>query len=189
VTLELDDAVAAGQLAKQIASGTADLRDGLTAAGLLDPDLPALAAVEVGYEIGYAGLARAVEVLDAAGDEPRLAAALAGAGQALLDVGMAYAREREVFGRAVSRFQVQRHAFALATGRVEAARELARRVASAGPAASAAERANAVPAAADAAWLAAETALQVHGGYGYTDEYPVSTMWREVVAVRSHLGV
>ena len=154
-------------------------------AGLLAADVPPDVEIEVAYETARSlGLSAAVEVLGLVDPSPRLAAALCGIGQACLDVGVAYAKDRVVFGKPLSRNAVQRNLFARATAEVEAAWALVRRaVASGDPL-----ELSALPAvAAEAAWLAADTALQVHGGYGYTDEYPISRMWTEVVAARAAL--
>ncbi len=157
-------------------------------AGLRDPDLPPAVHVEVAIELGRAGLRAAVEVHGAdpmGAPDLRLAASLCGAGDALVACGIAYGKDRVVFGRALAKMPVQRNLFARATAAVDAATALCRRAAAVGDPL---DVASALPVAADAAWLAAETALQVHGGNGYSDEYPVSRMWREVVAVRAALG-
>ncbi len=154
-------------------------------AGLLDADLPAAVRVEVARELGRAGLTAALTIV---GEERLLrAAALTGAGDALLDAGMEYARGRSVFGKPLAAFPLQRWFFAGAAARLAAAEALVRRVAAAADAGTpdATDASAALPAASAAAWEAAETALQVHGGYGYTDEYPVSRMWREVAAARA----
>jgi alkylation response protein AidB-like acyl-CoA dehydrogenase len=156
------------------------------AAGLLDPALPALVAVEAAREAGRASCAFGLALF---GPTPLLVAAvLGGAGETLVAVGTAYARDRVVFGRPLAKMPVQRHAFASCAAAVEASVALVRRVAAssdAGCAVSALDQAALVPYALDAAWAAAEAALQVHGGYGYSDEQPVSRMWREVVAARA----
>jgi alkylation response protein AidB-like acyl-CoA dehydrogenase len=133
-------------------------------------------------ELGRGSLADTVALLDE-GDDLGRAALLCGAGFALLDLGIAYAKERHVFGKPLIGFQVQRHAFALVSAKVEAATALVRRVAAAEKP-DALDTASVLPVASDAAWASAEQALQIHGGNGYSDEYPVSRMWREVVAVR-----
>jgi alkylation response protein AidB-like acyl-CoA dehydrogenase len=156
------------------------------AAGLLDPSLPRAAAAEAAREAGRASCAFGLAVF---GPAPLLVAAvLGGAGEALVDVGTAYARDRVVFGRPLATMPVQRYAFASCAAAVEAAVALVRRVAAALDTASpvsSLDQAALVPYALDAAWAAAEAALQVHGGYGYSDEQPVSRMWREVVAARA----
>lgn len=154
------------------------------AAGLIDDGLPGDVAVEVALALGRSGLSVALLILgldpSREGNGLRLAAVLAGAGDALVGVGLEYARDRVVFGRPLTKMPLQRNLFAAAAARVDAATALVRRAA---VDADDLEVACAVSVAADAAWLAAETALQVHGGYGYTDDYPVARMWREVVAV------
>ena len=203
----MSDARDAGALARDIAArevapfvaawGAPDapgpppgVRAPFAAAGLLDADLPADVAVEVAWQLGRTGLRAAVQVLsvDPADADPgdlRLAGALSGAADALVEIGLEYARGRVVFGRELSRFPVQRSLFAAAAARSAAAIALCRRAASG---ADPLDVAAALPVASDAAWVAAETALQVHGGYGYTDDYPVSRMWREVLAVRARTG-
>jgi alkylation response protein AidB-like acyl-CoA dehydrogenase len=163
-------------------SGVAEapLRD----AGLLDEDLDNGVRLAVSRELGRADLSAAEPLLG--GDPLLVAGALCGAAAAALDLGMAYAGQRVVFGKPLSRMQVQRHAFALAVAEVTAADALLRRVAqSAVPDELEAEAC--LPVAKRAAWLAVETALQVHGGYGYTDDYPVSAIWRAVVSLRARV--
>jgi hypothetical protein len=191
------DAAAAARLARQIVARTPDLagspggRAAFEAAGLLDPSLPRAVAAEAAREAGYGGCAFGLAVY---GPSPLLAAAvLTGAGEALVSVGTSYARDRVVFGRPLATMAVQRYAFASVAAGVEASAALVRRVASrldsgrldGGRPPAALDEASLVPAALDAAWAAAEAALQVHGGYGYSDEYPVSRMWREVAAARA----
>ncbi|HEX8004395.1 MAG TPA: acyl-CoA dehydrogenase family protein [Mycobacteriales bacterium] len=176
-----EDARAAADLARSVVAGGASL----ASVGLLDESLPWAVRVEVAREAGRGSCASG---LAAFGAEPVLAAAvLCGAGEAAAETGMAYARERVVFGRPLARMPVQRHAFATVAAQVEAATALVRRVAAFRDGflpVAAVEEAAVLPYALDAAWAAVEAALQVHGGYGYTDEYPVSRMWTEVAAAR-----
>jgi alkylation response protein AidB-like acyl-CoA dehydrogenase len=181
--------IVAREIAPSVATWDGDVPpaagDALRTAGLLDDALPWGVRVEVLRETGRAGCAAGLALSGAA---PLLVAAvLGGAGEALAETGMAYARERVVFGRPLARMPVQRYAFASVAAAVEASVALVRRVAAARDAGGAAEldEAAVLPVALDAAWAAAEAALQVHGGYGYSDEYPVSRMWREVVAARA----
>jgi alkylation response protein AidB-like acyl-CoA dehydrogenase len=145
--------------------------------------------VDVAVALGRWSLPGAVEVLalevDRIPGPPLLAAAFVGGGQACLSLGSSYARERVAFGRPLGSMPVQRQAFAAASTALAAALMLAQRAfASTG---TDGERVACVPVAADAAWQAADTALQVHGGYGYSAEYEISARWQEVVAVRSRL--
>ena len=176
------DALEAARLARTILDRSGPDAAALESAGLLDPALPDAVRVEVLRECGRAGCAFG---LGLAADDLGRAAVLGGAGEALAETGMAYARERVVFGKPLAKMPVQRYAFASVAASVEAAVALVRRVASSAGTALDAE--SALPCALDAAWAAAEAALQVHGGYGYSDEYPVSRMWQEVVAARAAL--
>lgn len=159
-----------------LAAGRGDA--GLRAAGLLAPDLPYQVMLTVAEECGRTGL------LDVCGGPLAQAAALAGIGERLMDLGVGYATQRRVFGRPLAEFQVQRHAFALASARLAASRALTWRAAQY---AEPLDLATAAPVAADAAWLAAETALQVHGGNGYSDEYEVSRRWTQVARARASI--
>lgn len=105
-----------------------------------------------------------------------LAAIACGVGEAALSAATAYANEREQFGRPIARFQAIQWKLADAGTELEAASLLARRAAWAlehgaddGPGAAA----RAKRAATAAAERACSDALQIHGGYGYTREFPV----------------
>jgi alkylation response protein AidB-like acyl-CoA dehydrogenase len=184
-----EDARAAAALARSVCARGGDLGALLATAGLLDPTLPWVVRVEAAREAGYgAGRGACAAALASYGPEPLLVAAvLAGAGEAAAETGMAYAGQRVVFGRPLARMPVQRYAFASVAAAVESAAALVRRVAAARDRSGAAaldERA-VLPYALDTAWAAAEAALQVHGGYGYSDEYPISVLWTEVAAARA----
>lgn len=92
-----------------------------------------------------------------------------------------YAGTREVFGRPVLKFQVNRHALAQALTRLTAARRLVHDAAyrlaqreDAGRVIAAARRF-----AGEAASAVTDTCLQLHGGYGYSLEYDVQRSWRD----------
>ena len=176
------DAAAAAALARSILTRSGPDADALGAAGLLDGALPDEVRVEVLRECGRAGCAFGLG-LGLAADPLGWAAVLAGAGETVAETGMAYARDRVVFGKPLAKMPVQRYAFASVAASVEAAVALVRRVAAG--AGSDLDADAVLPFALDAAWAAAEAALQVHGGYGYSDEYPVSRMWSEIAAART----
>lgn len=105
----------------------------------------------------------------------RAAAAIAGA-EIELARARGYGEQREAFGRAVGRFQVNRHRLAGLGARLTAARELVRdAVLLADPA----RRHAAVLAAARHAPRAVDGCLQLHGGAGYAEELPVARAWRD----------
>ncbi len=120
------------------------------------------------------------------------AAQLLGAGQALLDASVAHARTRLQFGQPVGSFQAVKHQLADVLIRLEFARPLlfAAAVATRQPGRAAAGRdvSAAKVVCADAAYLAARVALQVHGALGYTAEHDAGLLLAKVRALRSAWG-
>lgn len=140
-------------------------------------------AVEVAVALGRWSVIGACDLLAldvaAVPADPLVAAVLIGAGQACVDLGVAYAKQREAFGKPLAKQPVQRQSFADVSTALAAGLSLVRRARAAHG--TALENLSCVPVAADAAWAAAEAALQVHGGYGYSDEYEVSGRWQELL--------
>ncbi|HVU73511.1 MAG TPA: acyl-CoA dehydrogenase family protein [Mycobacteriales bacterium] len=173
-----------------VARIVADHPDGaaahLRAAGVADA-VTTEEAVDVAVALGRWSASGALELLalDArtVPADPLVAAVLVGAGEACVRLGVAYARQREAFGRPLSKQPVQRQAFADVSTALAAAIALVRRART--PHGTALEAMSCVPVAADAAWAAAEAALQVHGGYGYSDDYEVSGRWQELLELTS----
>ncbi|MDH5173550.1 MAG: acyl-CoA/acyl-ACP dehydrogenase, partial [Gammaproteobacteria bacterium] len=92
-----------------------------------------------------------------------------------------YAREREVFGRPIGANQGVQFPIARAHIQAEAAALMVRQAAQlydAGqPAGAEANMAKLL--ASEAAWAAADTCIQTHGGYGFTTDYDVERKFRE----------
>jgi alkylation response protein AidB-like acyl-CoA dehydrogenase len=104
-----------------------------------------------------------------------------GAAQSALDLSIEYAKTRKQFGKVIGSFQlVQKHIVDM-TIRVEAARALGYRAAAAlnqgRPARL--ECALAKLYATEAAFEVANMALQVHGGLGYSVDYPIERIFRD----------
>ena len=119
------------------------------------------------------------------------AAQLIGAGQALLDAAVDYAKQRTQFGRVIGSYQAIKHKLA----DVHIALELARPLvygAALSLADSSADTARDVSAAkasaSDAALLAARSALQTHGAIGFTAEHDLSLWLLRVQALRPAWG-
>jgi short-chain 2-methylacyl-CoA dehydrogenase len=110
-----------------------------------------------------------------------IAAISVGLAQACLDASLRYAREREAFGRPIGSFEAI--AFKLADMRVaiESARLLTWKAAWTKDEGReyAAAAAEAKLQASDVANVCAREAIQIHGGYGYTEEFPVSRYYRD----------
>ncbi len=126
-----------------------------------------------------AGLRQFLTVLD--GGRIGVAAMGVGLAQGALDQALAYARERHAFGQAISRFQTIAAKLADMSTEIEAARLLVYRAAC--------EKdlgrkftltaAQAKLKTGRLAVRCAEEALQIHGGYGFMEEYPIARFYRD----------
>ena len=110
-----------------------------------------------------------------------LAAGCVGIAQGCLDACLAYAKERRQFGRSIASFQLVQELLAEIAVETEAARLLTWRAALAadGGRRHTLESSIAKYYASEAAVRAANAAVQIHGGYGYVDEYPVGKYLRD----------
>ncbi|SEO20853.1 acyl-CoA dehydrogenase [Halorientalis persicus] len=118
-----------------------------------------------------------------------IAAECVGLGEAALEAGVDYAAEREVFGRSIGKNQAIQHPLAEAYARVQAAKQTTYSAATAserdGDAKAVGARANVSKyLAADAAFEAADAAVQAHGGFGVAREYDVERYFREARLTR-----
>ncbi|MHB2024198.1 MAG: acyl-CoA dehydrogenase family protein [Mycobacteriales bacterium] len=164
-----------GFAAKQI-KGKLGLRSCDTAEITLD-------GVRVGTDALLGGEGDGIKVALSALDDGRisLAASCTGLAQAALDEMTRYARAREQFGRPIAGFQLVQELIADTAVEVEAARMLTWRAADAKArglsytvAASMAKYY-----ASEASVRASNAAVQVHGGYGYIDEFVVGKLLRD----------
>ncbi|MBW1690250.1 MAG: acyl-CoA dehydrogenase [Deltaproteobacteria bacterium] len=116
-------------------------------------------------------------------DEGRIgiASMSVGIAQACLDAAMSYSKEREQFGAPLSKFQGIRWMIADMAVQTEAARLLTFNVAAMKDRGErfTAEASMAKLFASESANRCAYTALQIHGGYGYSTEYPVERYYRD----------
>jgi acyl-CoA dehydrogenase len=104
-----------------------------------------------------------------------------GVGRAALRRAVAYAKERVVFGRPIGQNQAVAFPLAEIHARLRAAEMMIRRAAwMLDRRMPCGEEANlAKYLAAEAGFAAADHAVQVHGGFGYAEEYHVARYWRE----------
>ncbi|OBF16492.1 acyl-CoA dehydrogenase family protein [Mycobacterium sp. ACS4331] len=120
-----------------------------------------------------------------------VAAQLVGAGQALLDASVEYAKQRTQFGRVIGSYQAIKHKLADVHIALELARPLVYGAALslAGRTPDTARDVSAAKvAAADAGLLAARSALQTHGAIGFTQEHDLGLLLLRVQALRSAWG-
>ncbi len=126
-----------------------------------------------------AGLKQFLHVLDIG----RIGVAAMGVGlaQGALDEALAYARERRAFGQPISRFQTIQAKLADMATEIEAARLLVYKAALLKDAGRSftLTAAQAKLKTGRLAVRCAEEAVQIHGGYGYIEEYPVCRFYRD----------
>ncbi|MER5708072.1 acyl-CoA dehydrogenase family protein [Streptomyces sp. NPDC002122] len=119
-----------------------------------------------------------------------VAAGCVGIAQAALDAAVRYAGEREQFGKPIASYQLVQELITDIAVDVDAARLLTWRVADlidrGQDFATAASKAKLF--ASEAAVRAANNALQVFGGYGYIDEYPVGKLLRDARVMTLYEG-
>jgi alkylation response protein AidB-like acyl-CoA dehydrogenase len=110
-----------------------------------------------------------------------LAAGSVGIAQGALEASVSYSQERTQFSRPIARFQLVQELIADMAVETEAARLLTWKVAALADAGRphTLESSVAKYYASEAAVRAANAAVQVHGGYGYVDEYPVGKYLRD----------
>ncbi len=144
------------------------------------------------YETSAAGPPRAADVARAYEfGVLATAAQLIGAGQAMLDASVEYAKQRTQFGRVIGGYQAIKHKLADVHIAVDLARPLLYGAAlslAEGSVDTARDVSAAKAAASDAALLAARTALQTHGAIGYTAEHDLSQWLLRVQALRCAWG-
>jgi butyryl-CoA dehydrogenase len=105
-----------------------------------------------------------------------------GLAQAILDVSLTYSKEREQFGRPIGKFQAIRFKLADMLMEIELARLMVYKAALQKDQAEDyfATSTFAKIFASETAKRCADRGVQIHGGYGLMDEYPISRYWREV---------
>jgi alkylation response protein AidB-like acyl-CoA dehydrogenase len=189
--------------------------DGITAF-LVPTDTPGFTATEIHGKLGLRGQATAelsydaVRVPDAArlgrvgkglgialGALSRgrvsVAAGAVGLAQAALDAAIGYAGEREQFGRPIGSFQLVQELLADSAVEVRASRLLTRSVArmadlGISPKEYATDASMAKYHASETAVRVSNNCLQVFGGYGYIDEYPVGKYLRDARVLTLYEG-
>jgi len=126
------------------------------------------------------GFRQFMQILDAG--RVAIAALSVGLAQACLDEALAYAKERVQFGKPISKFQAIQFKLADMDTEIELARLMYYKAAwlhmEGRPYTREASIAKLF--ASETAKRAADQAVQIHGGYGFMDEYPVSRYWRSV---------
>lgn len=134
------------------------------------------------------GFGIAMKTLD--GGRIGIAAQALGIAQGAMDETVKYTKERKQFGRSIAKFQNTQFQLADMETKVQASRLFVRKAAY--------KKDQGIPYSVDAAMaklFASETAMEVttkaiqfHGGYGYTREYPVERMFRDAKITEIYEG-
>ncbi|MEV6323992.1 acyl-CoA dehydrogenase family protein [Nocardia sp. NPDC051787] len=165
--------------------GKLGLRGQATAELVLDgvrvPDSARLHAEGKGFTVAMAALAKG---------RMSVAAGCVGLAKACLDAAVGYATEREQFGKPIAGHQLVQELLADIALDVDAARLLVWRVADLIDRGKefAVESSKAKLFASEAAVRAADRAVQVFGGYGYIDEFPVGKYLRDAKVMTLYEG-
>jgi butyryl-CoA dehydrogenase len=134
------------------------------------------------------GFKIAMQTLD--GGRIGVSAQALGIAQAALDAAVAYAKERVQFGKPIANLQAIQWMIADMAMEVDAARLLVYRAASCvdNGRPYSTEGAMAKLFASEAATRVAGKAIQIHGGYGYTESYPVERNYRDAKITELYEG-
>jgi len=150
--------------------------------GVRVPDANRIGDVGQGFELAMRTLDRS---------RPGIAAQAVGIAQGALEVAAAYARDRKQFGRPIAEFQMVGAMLADMDAQTEAARQLLYKACTeieAGAPDAGRWSAMCKLVAGDTAMRVTTDAVQVLGGYGYIDEFPVERMMRDAKITQLYEG-
>ncbi len=125
------------------------------------------------------GFTQAMQVLD--GGRISIAALSVGIAQGAYEAAVSYAKEREQFGRPIAKFQAIQFKLADMATEIEAARLLTMQAAFLKDNGKKVTKQSAMAKlfASEVAVRVSEESVQIHGGYGYTKDYPAEKYWRD----------
>ncbi|MBF0393179.1 MAG: acyl-CoA dehydrogenase family protein [Alphaproteobacteria bacterium] len=149
--------------------------------GLRIPAELRLGAEGDGYRIALANLE---------GGRIGIASQSVGMARSALEAAIAYAKERRTFGRAIAEHQAVAFRLADMATRIEAARQLVLNAATLRDAGRPClkEASMAKLFASEMAERVCSDAIQIHGGYGYLEDFPVERIWRDVRVCQIYEG-
>jgi alkylation response protein AidB-like acyl-CoA dehydrogenase len=126
------------------------------------------------------GWVDSMKILD--GGRIGIAALSVGLARGAFEASLAYARQRRQFGRPIAEFEAIQFYLADMATEIDAARLLTERAAAARDAGQVVTRlsAQAKLFASEVAVRATDRAVQIHGGYGFTKDFPVEKYYRDV---------
>jgi alkylation response protein AidB-like acyl-CoA dehydrogenase len=125
------------------------------------------------------GFLQAMQVLD--GGRISIAALSVGIAQGAYEAAVKYAKERQQFGKPISEFQAIQFKLADMATQIECSRLLTLQAAALKDAGKSVTQKSAMAKlyASEVAVRVSEESIQIHGGYGYTKDYPAEKYWRD----------
>lgn len=125
------------------------------------------------------GFLQAMKILD--GGRISIAAVSLGIAQGAYEAAVKYAKERQQFGKPIADFQAIQFKLADMATRIECSRLLMYQAAAAKDAGKPVTQKSAMAKlyASETAVYVSEESIQIHGGYGYTKDYPAEKYWRD----------
>ncbi len=125
------------------------------------------------------GFLQSMQILD--GGRISIAALSVGIAQGAFEAAVKYAKERQQFGKPIAEFQAIQFKLADMATQIEAARLLTLQAAFLKDAGKKVTKQSAMAKlfASETAVKVAEESIQIHGGYGYTKDYPAEKYWRD----------
>ncbi|MDQ3712942.1 MAG: acyl-CoA dehydrogenase family protein [Acidobacteriota bacterium] len=125
------------------------------------------------------GFLQCMQILD--GGRISIAALSVGIAQGAFEAAVRYSKERQQFGQPISEFQAIQFKLADMATQIEAARLLTMQAALMKDAGKKLTKQSAMAKlyASEVAVRVAEESIQIHGGYGYTKDYPAEKYWRD----------
>ncbi len=125
------------------------------------------------------GFLQCMQILD--GGRISIAALSVGIAQGAFEAAVRYSKERQQFGKPISEFQAIQFKLADMATQIEAARLLTMQAALMKDAGKKLTKQSAMAKlyASEVAVRVAEESIQIHGGYGYTKDYPAEKYWRD----------
>jgi hypothetical protein len=125
------------------------------------------------------GFLQAMQILD--GGRISIAALSVGIAQGAYEAAVRYAKERQQFGKPIAEFQAIQFKLADMATQIEAARLLTQQAAYLKDAGKKTTKQSAMAKlyASEVAVRVSEESVQIHGGYGYTKDYPAEKYWRD----------
>jgi butyryl-CoA dehydrogenase len=146
--------------------------------------------VPAGNLLGRAGEGYRIALANLEAGRIGIAAQAVGMARAAYEAALAYARERQTFGKPIIEHQAVAFRLADMATQIEAARQLVWHAAVLRDAGEPClkEASMAKLFASEMAERVCSDAIQIHGGYGYVTDFPVERIWRDVRVCQIYEG-